>query len=117
MVMARAEKIFLPQMTEFRTEVTGDGQVVVDDQADAGAARDGQNGFRHSADFVRRGFLCAELDQIGAAVAELLGHSFRHAAVQPGRVHKRVKPAISERFHGNSLKQGRHFGHSINTVL
>ena len=54
--------------------------MIVDDQADVGAVRDGQNGLGHAADFVGRGFFGAELDQIRAAVAELLRHDFRRAA-------------------------------------
>jgi len=43
------------------------------------------------------------LYQIGPAVTELLRHVFRRAAAQTGRVHKRIKLAISERFHLRGL--------------
>jgi hypothetical protein len=33
----------------------------------------------------------------------LLGKDFRRAAMEEGRVNKRVKPAVRERFHGTSL--------------
>jgi len=69
--MAGIKKILLAQMTKFRTEVAGDFQMVVDDQADVGAARDGQDFFRHAPDFIRRGFFGAKLDQITAAVTKL----------------------------------------------
>ena len=111
------EKILLSQVAEFRAEVARDFQMVVDYEADIRAPGDGQAGFGHAPEFVARRFFGAELDQIGAAVAELLRHQFRRAAMQISRVHEGIKPAINERFHGNSLKQGRHFGHSINTVL
>lgn len=103
MCMARTKKIFLAQVTKFRAEVAGDFRMVVDDQPDVGAVRDGQNGFRQAADFVGRGFFGAKLNQIGAAVTELLRHDFRRAAMQTGRVHESIEPAISERFHKNSL--------------
>jgi len=62
--------------------------MVVDDEADVRAARDGQDFFSHGADFIGRGFFGAKLDQIAAAVAELLRDEFGRAAVQVGRVTK-----------------------------
>ena len=99
MRVSRIKKIFLSQVAKFRAEVARDFQMVVDDEADVRAARDGQDFFRHGADFIRRGFLGAKLDQIAAAVAELLGDEFGRAAIQIGRVHERVELAIRERFH------------------
>ena len=90
-------------MAKFRASLSRDVQMVVDDQADVCAPGDGQNRLRHSADFVRRGFFGAELDQIRAAVAKLLGKDFRRAAMEVGRVNKSVKPAVGERFHGDNL--------------
>ncbi len=101
--MAGFKKILLAQMAEFRAGFAGDVRMVVDDQPDIRAPRDGQNRFGHAADFVRRRFFSAELDQVRAAVAELLRHEFRRAATQIGRVHERVKPAVCERFHGDIL--------------
>ena len=97
--MSGVEKILLAQMTEFRAGFVRDVQMVVDDQPDVRAACDGQNRLGHPADFVRRGFFGAELDQVRAAVAELLRKDFRRAAMEVGRVNKRVKPAVRERFH------------------
>jgi hypothetical protein len=90
-------------MAKFRIEVVGDVRVIIDDQPDVRESRDGQNLFGQPADFVRRGCFGAELDQIRAAVAELLRDEFRRATLQIGRVHKRIKPAVRERFHGNNL--------------
>ena len=77
--------------------------MIVDDEADIGAAGDGQNLFRHAADIIGRGIFGAELDQVAAAIAELLGDGFRRAAMQVGRVHEGVKFAICQRFHAEIL--------------
>ena len=90
-------------MAEFRAGFAGDVRMVVDDQADVRAAGDGQNRLGHAADFVGRGFFGAELDQVRAAVAQLLRKDFRRAAMEVGRVNKSVKPAVRERFHGDIL--------------
>lgn len=97
--MAGVKKILLAEMAEFRPDFLGDGQVIVDDESDIGAARSPENLFRHAADFFRRRLFCAELDQIRATVAKLLHDNFRRAAVQVSRVHKRVKPAFRKQFH------------------
>ena len=86
-------------MTKIRTDFARNIQIIVDDQSDVRAACDGQNRFRHCTDFIGRGFFGAELDQIGAAVAELLRDNFRRAAMQIGRVNEGIKPAIREWFH------------------
>ena len=98
--MSRVKKILLAQVAKFRAGFSRDVQMVVDDQADFCPASDGQNRLRHPADFVGRGFFGAELDQIRAAVAKLLGKDFRRAAMEVGRVNKSVKPAVREWFHG-----------------
>jgi hypothetical protein len=90
-------------VAKFRAGFAGDVRMVVDDQPDVRAPGYGQNLFGHPADFVGRGFFGAELDQIRAAVAELLRKDFRRAAMKVGRVNKSVKPAVRERFHGPSL--------------
>src|SRR5664280_1554928 len=97
------EEILLAQVAKFRAGLSRDIQMVVDDQADFCPPSNGQNGLRHPADFVRRGLFGAELDQIRAAVAKLLGKDFRRAAMEVGRDNKSVKPAVRERFHGASL--------------
>jgi hypothetical protein len=97
--VAGVKKILLAEMAKFRAEVARDFQMVIDHQANVCAARDRQNPFRQRADFVRRRIFCAELDQIAAAVAKLLGDEFGRAAMQVGRVHEGVKFAIRERFH------------------
>ncbi len=86
-------------MAEFRADFAGDVQMIVDDQADIGAAGDRQNFFRQPPDFVRRRIFGAELDQVAAAVAELLRDEFGCAAVQVGRVHEGIKLAFRQRFH------------------
>ncbi len=101
--MAGIEEILLAQMAKFRAGVARDVQMVVDNQSDVCAARDGQNLFNHLPDFVRRGFFGAELDQIRAAVAKLLRKNFRRAAMEIGCVNKCVKPAVGERFHGDNV--------------
>ncbi len=97
--MTRVEKILLSQMAEFRAEVACDFQMVVDDEADVCVSGDRQNFFRHAPDFLGRRIFCAQLDQIAAAVAQLLRDNFRRAAMQIGRVHEGVKFAVRERFH------------------
>ena len=89
-------------MANFRADFARDFQMVVDDEADVGAARDGQNFFRHRADFFGRRFFGAQLDQIAAAVAELLRDEFGRAAMQIGRVHEGVEFAVRERFHSGN---------------
>ena len=86
-------------MTKFSAGFARDVRMVVDDQSDVRATRDGQNRLGHVADFIRCGFFGAELDQIRAAIAKLLREDFRRAAMEVGRVNERVKPAVRERFH------------------
>ena len=90
-------------MAKFRAQVACDLQMIVDDQADARTPGDGQNFFRQPPDFVRGGIFGAQLDQIAAAIAQLLRDEFRRAAMQVGRVHEGVKFAVRERFHRKSL--------------
>ena len=106
--MAGVKKIFLAEMAEFRAEVARDFQMVVDDEADVRAFGDGQDFFRHAADFVRRRIFGAKLDQVAAAVAKLLRDEFRRAAMQIGRVHEGVEFAIRERFHPFEPQRQRH---------
>ena len=97
--MTGIKKIFLAQVTEFHAEIVGNVHIIIDDQSDVRALRDGQNLSGHPADFVGRGFFGAKLDQIRAAVAKLLRDNFRCTALQIGCVHESIKPAIGERFH------------------
>ena len=53
MLVSGVKKIFLSQMAKFRAEVARDFQMVVDDEADVRAARDGQDFFRHARGFRR----------------------------------------------------------------
>ena len=103
MRVSRVKKILLAQVAKFRASLSRNVQMVVDGQADFCPPSNGQNGLRHPADFVRRGFFGAELDQIRAAVAKLLSKDFRRAAMEVGRVNKSVKPAVGEWFHRNNL--------------
>ena len=99
MFVSGVEKIFLTQVANVRTDHSRNFQVIIDDEADIRGARDGQNRFRHAMDFFRQRIFGAELDQIAAAVAELLRDKFGRAAMQIGRVHEGVKFAICKRFH------------------
>lgn len=93
------KEILLAEMAEFRADLLGDVQMVVDDQADVGALENGLNLFGEAEDFVRRRILGAQLNQIRAAIAELL-HDFRHIApVQVSGVDEGVEAAVSEGFH------------------
>jgi len=99
MFISGVEKILLAQVAEFRAQLARDFQMVVDDQARVRAARDRQDFFRHAADFSGRRIFRTQLDQVAAAIAELLRDEFGRAAIQMGRVHKGVKLAVRERFH------------------
>ena len=99
MLVSGVEKIFLSQMAEFRADFARNFQIVVDDKADVRAFCDRQNFLRHAADFIGRRIFCAELNQIAAAVAELLRDGFGRTVMQIGRVHEGVKFAVRERFH------------------
>jgi hypothetical protein len=103
MGVAGVKKIILAQVAVFRADFKGDVRVVIDDQSDAGAAGDGQDGFGHAADLIGGGILGAELDQVRAAVAKLLRQNPGRAAMKEGGVHERVKPAVGKRFHGDNL--------------
>jgi hypothetical protein len=97
--VARVKKIFLSQVAKFRAEFARDLQMVVDDKSNICAFCDWNYFFRHAPDFFWRRIFGAQLDQIAAAVAELLRDEFGRATAQIGRVNKRVKVAIRERFH------------------
>ena len=92
--MACVEKIFLPKMAELRADFRRNREIIVDDQANARAPRDRQDGFGHPAHFLGRGIFGAELDQVRAAVAKLLGNPLRLASMQVSGVNERIKPAI-----------------------
>jgi len=105
--VAGVKKIFLPQMAEFRAEVAGDIRVVVDDQADAGGAGDGQDGFGEPANFGRGGVFGAQLDEVGPALAQLAGDERGVAAVQKGGVNERVQAAVRQWFHAGRIEDQR----------
>ena len=109
--MAGVKKILLAQVAEFRAGFPGDFRKIIDDQADFRAAGDGQNRLGHAADFIRRRTFGAQLDQVRATVAKLLGKDLRRAAMEIGRVNERVKAAVRERFHGHNLT-GNHTKHT-----
>ncbi len=81
-------------MTKFRAGFARHLRMIIDHQAHVRAPGDGQDFFHHAADFVGRRFFGAELDQIRAALAELLRHDLRRATLQKGRVHEGVELAI-----------------------
>src|SRR5207247_9184567 len=66
---AAVEEVFLSQVAGVSAELPGDGRVVVDHQANAGLAGDGKTAFAQAPELVRGRVSCAELHQIGAAVA------------------------------------------------
>jgi hypothetical protein len=100
---ACVKKIFLSQVANLRAHFSRDFQMVVDNQADVRTLRDWQNLLRHAPDFIGRRIFGAQLDQVAAAIAQLLRNEFGRAAMQVGRVHEGVKFAIAERFHTDNL--------------
>jgi hypothetical protein len=97
--VASVEEIFLAEVAELGAEFPGDGGVVVDYEADVGAAGDRQNGLSETADFGGWRLLGAELDKIGAAVTKSLSDVFGRSAVEKSSVHEGVEEALVERFH------------------
>src|SRR6266481_413750 len=97
--MAMAEEILLAKMAQFSANFASDGEMIVNDQADVGSLCYGNNRQRHLMNCFKGQVFCAQLDQVSAAIAKLLGDEFGRAAIQIGGVHEGVKPAISERFH------------------
>ena len=93
---ARGGKILLAQMTDRRADGARDGEMIVDDQADARAARHRENALGHPLHLGRRRLLGAELDQVRAAIAELPRDVLRCAPVQERGVHKGVEPAMKQ---------------------
>ena len=90
MFVARIKKITLSEMAKIRTDVTRDIRIIVNDEADIRPSGDGQDFFCHCTDFIGQRIFGAELDQIRAAVAELLRDNFWCAAMQPGRVNEGI---------------------------
>ena len=67
------KKIFLAEVAEVGGYLSGYGQVVVDDEAHSGGAGDGEDVLSGLPDFFFGPVFGAELDEVGTAVAELLG--------------------------------------------
>ena len=105
--IAGIKEILLSEMAKFCAEFAGNFQIIVDNEADVRAARDGQDFLRHGADLVRRGCFGAKLDQIAAAIAKFRSDEFGRAATQVGRVHEGVESAIRERFHFVAARRER----------
>ena len=103
--VTRFKKILLSQMAKVCANLRRDIQMVVDDEPNFRAASDGQNLFRHAPDFIGRRIFGAQLNQVAAAVTELLRDKFGRAAMQVSRVHEGVKFALAERFHDFSLAE------------
>jgi len=101
--VAGVEEVFLAEVAEVGAEFAGEGEVVVDDEADAGGAGDGEDGFSEAADFIEGGVFGAELDEVGAAVAELAGEAGGVAAVEVGGVDEGVEAAVGQRFHAGII--------------
>ena len=97
--MAGVEEIFLSQVADVGTDCFRDVQVVVDDEAGVGAADDGLDPFRETADLIGRRIFGAQLDEVAPAIAQLLRDEFGRAAMKVGRVDEGVQFAIHERFH------------------
>ena len=68
--------------------------MVVDHEADVGGASDRQDRFGHAFDVIDGGVLGAQLDQVGAAGAELASDLGRFLPVEVGGVDKGVESAI-----------------------
>ena len=88
--MSAIEKIFLAKMTKIGVNVSRDRQVIVDDESDVGVPRDRKENSREAPDFFDRSSFRAQLDQVSAAVAQLLRDQRRFAAVKIGSVHERI---------------------------
>lgn len=93
------EEILLAEMAKFRAKLVRDAGVIVNHQSDIGLLCYGKNRQRHVTNCLKGRILRAELDQISATVAQLLGDEFGRAAIKIGGVDERVEPAIREWFH------------------
>ena len=96
---AGAEEVFLPQMAKIRANFLRQRQMVIDDQPNPSGARNRDDGLSHAANFFQRGLFGAKLDQVRAAVAELLCDKLRRQAMQIRRVHKPIKRAVRKSLH------------------
>ena len=101
------EEILLAEVAVVRADFGGDFGEIIDDQADAGGAGDGQDGFGHPADFVRGRILGAELDEVGAALAEGIGDGGGGTEMEAGGVNEGVEAAEGEWLHGKYLATKR----------
>jgi len=69
-------------------------EVIVDNEADASAPGEGQDGLGHAKDLLGGGELGTELNQVGATFAQLPRQLFGGAPAQPGCIDKGIKPAV-----------------------
>ena len=99
MRIARAEEIFLAQVTKLGANFARDRKMIVDDQTHRGSTRDGQDRSGHPADFLEGGLFRPELNQIGAAPAKLARNFIGSAPAQGSLVDERIEPALRKRFH------------------
>ena len=116
MLVSRIKKILLSEMTNLRTDFARDFQMVIDDQPHARPLRDGMNRLRHAPHFVARRILGAKLDEVRAAIAQLLRNERGIASVQVGGIHERVESAIVKRFHKADRFGGRCAGDNSNSM-
>ena len=98
-LLVRLKVIFLTEMADFSAQVAGELPVVIDDKGDTSSARDGKQRFGRLSDFFFRPVFGPMLDEVGTAIAELLGEVCRGAAVQIRAIDKGVETAIGEEFH------------------
>ena len=92
------KKVLLPQMTKIRAHLERDLPMVIDDQAHVRPPQHRLDFQGQPAGFLRRTVFGPQLDQIRPSFAKLAGDRRRRPTSQAGRVHKRIKPALVERF-------------------
>src|SRR5437899_13026503 len=102
------EEIVMAEMAKFRVELASDGEVIVNHQPDIGLLCYGKNRQRHATNCLKRRIFRAELDQISATIAQLLGDEFGRAAIRIGGVDETVELAIREWFHRVLVNIVRH---------
>src|SRR6266850_6551086 len=97
--MGVAEEILLTEVTQGSTHLAGELRVIIDDETDIGAFDNTRHALYQSTHVIYRTALRSDLNEIGAAVAELLGDLGRITAMQIGSINERIEEASIERLH------------------
>jgi hypothetical protein len=103
---SRIKEIFLAQMAKVGTDFTGNVPMIVDDQTDAGPMEYGKDLFGQAAYFIGGCAFGAELNQIRAAIAQLLSDRGRLTRAEPGGVDECVKAALRQWLHKRTRARG-----------